>query len=283
MQQTTPQTVSENKKGLSSSLKSKSSNYTSLGDMESVKNEFISIVSHELRTPMSTIKGYINMLLAEDAGPINPEVKEILTEMLLAIEREIRLVNGMLDIGRLESGKLPFILRDNIDVVEQSRLLLHSLKRAASEKNLSLVLETPTEILPKVQADSDKVIQVLINLVGNAMKFTKKGSITVSFSKDEYFVKTCVTDTGPGIPPDKQPHLFEKFSQASTKKTRVSGGSGLGLYISKIIIEKMGGEIALKKSEANVGSKFCFSLPISGGLKADEVANKLKREEELHE
>ena len=283
MQQTTPQTVSENKKEPSSSLESKNNSYTALGDMESVKDEFISIVSHELRTPMSTIKGYINMLLAGDAGSINPEVKEVLTEMLLAIEREIRLVNGMLDIGRLESGKLPFFLRDDIDVVEQSRLLLHSLKRTASEKKLSLVLKTPTEILPKVQADSDKVIQVLINLVGNAMKFTKKGSITVSFSQDEYFVKTCVTDTGPGIPPDKQPHLFEKFSQASTKKTRVSGGSGLGLYISKIIIEKMGGEIALKESKANVGSKFCFSLPISGGPKADEVAEKLKKEEKQHE
>jgi signal transduction histidine kinase len=210
-------------------------------------------------------------------------VKEVLTEMLLAIEREIRLVNGMLDIGRLESGRLPFILRNDVDVVEQARLLLHSLKRAASEKKLSLVLETPTEVLPKVQADSDKVIQVLINLVGNAMKFTKKGSITVSFSQDEDFVKTCVTDTGPGVPPDKQPHLFEKFSQASTKKTRISGGSGLGLYISKIIIEKLGGKIALKESKAAVGSKFCFSLPISGSSKANDVSEKLNKEEKQHE
>ena len=283
MQQTTPQTVSENKKEVTSHLTSSSNNNAVLDNVESVKDEFISIVSHELRTPMSTIKGYINMLLAGDAGPINPEVKEVLTEMLLAIEREIRLVNGMLDIGRLESGKLPFILRDDVDVVEQTRLLLHSLKRAALEKKLSLVLETPTETLPKVQADSDKVVQVLINLVGNAMKFTKEGSITADFSRDGDFVRTCVIDTGPGIPHDKQPHLFEKFSQASTKKTRVSGGSGLGLYISKIIIEKMGGEIALKESKENVGSKFCFSLPVTGSPKANEIAKKLEKEEKQHE
>ena len=283
MQQTAPQTVSENEKEPSTNLRTPINSLVTLDNVESMKDEFISIVSHELRTPMSTIKGYIDMLLAGDAGPINPEVKEILTEMLLAIEREIRLVNGMLDIGRLESGRLPFVLRNDVDVIEQARLLLHSLKRAASEKKLSLVLETPTETLPKVQADSDKVVQVLINLVGNAMKFTKKGSITVSFSRDSDFVETCVTDTGPGIPPDKQPHLFEKFSQAATKKTRVSGGSGLGLYISKIIIKKMGGEIALKESKADYGSKFCFSLPISGSLKAADVSKKLKREDKQHE
>lgn len=279
MQQTTPHTISENKKGVTANLNSADNLAAQYERMESVKDEFISIVSHELRTPMSTIKGYLNMLLAGDAGPITPQVKEVLTEMLLAIEREIRLVNGMLDISRLESGKLPFILRNNVDVEKQAGLLLHSLKRAALEKNITLILEPPTETLPMVQADLDKLVQVLINLVGNAMKFTKKGSVTVSFSKNGNFVKTCVADTGPGIPPDKQPHLFEKFSQASTKKTRISGGSGLGLYISKIIIEKMGGKIALEESKPNVGSKFCFSLPISGTTKANEVAKMIKNEE----
>lgn len=262
MQSTTPQTTAESKEKL-----------------DDVKDEFISIVSHELRTPMSTIKGYLNMLLAGDAGPISKEVKEVLTEMLLAIEREIRLVNGMLDISRLEGGRMQFALRADVDVVEQARLLLQSLIRAASEKNLSLMLETPDETLPKVQADTDKLIQVLINLVGNAMKFTKKGSITVSFSKDGDFIKTCIADTGPGIPLDKQSHLFEKFSQASTKKTRISGGSGLGLYISKIIIEKMGGQISLEESKPGVGSKFCFSLLVSGSTRANEVAKSLKTEE----
>jgi len=251
--------------------------------LDTVKDEFISIVSHELRTPMSTIKGYLNMLLAGDAGPVSPQVRDILTEMLLAIEREIRLVNGMLDISRLEAGRMQFNLRNDVDVVEQARLLFQSLVRAASEKKLSLILETPEESLPKAQADIDKFIQVLINLVGNAMKFTKNGSITISFAKEGDFVVTSVSDTGPGIPKDKQPHLFEKFSQASTKETRVSGGSGLGLYISKFIIEKMGGEIWLARSTQDAGSNFCFSLPSGGSEKAKEVAANLKREEKTDE
>ncbi|MEX0616346.1 MAG: HAMP domain-containing sensor histidine kinase [Candidatus Woykebacteria bacterium] len=247
--------------------------------LESVKDEFISIVSHELRTPMSTIKGYLNMLLAGDAGPVSPQVRDVLTEMLLAVEREIRLVNGMLDISRLEAGRMQFILRDDIDVVEQARLLLQSLIRSASEKKLSLILEAPSENLPKVQADTDKLVQVLINLVGNAMKFTKKGSITVNFSQKEDYVITCVADTGAGVPVEKQSHLFEKFSQASTKETRVSGGSGLGLYISKVIIEKLGGKIWLGESKPQEGSKFCFSLPTTGSKKAREVAENLTQEE----
>ena len=244
-----------------------------------VKDEFISIVSHELRTPMSTIKGYLDMLLAGDAGPVSPQIRDVLTEMLLAIEREVRLVNGMLDINRLEAGKMSFALKESVDVVAQARLLIQSLVRSASEKKLSLILETPSEPLPTIQADTDKLVQVLINLVGNALKFTKRGSISVNFYKDGDFIVTCVEDTGPGIPVDKQNHIFEKFSQASTKKTRISGGSGLGLYISKIIIEKMGGKIWLGQSKTDVGSKFCFSLPVSGSTRAREVYKELSEED----
>ncbi len=263
MQKTSPETVATN----------------SVEKMDSVKDEFISIVSHELRTPMSTIKGYLNMLLAGDAGSVSPQIRDVLTEMLLAVEREIRLVNGMLDISRLEAGKMSFSLKNDVDVVEQARLLIQSLVHAASEKKLSLILETPPGNLPKVQADTDKLIQVLINLVGNAMKFTKKGSIKVSFYKDGDFVVTCVTDTGPGIPVDKQNHIFEKFSQASTKKTRISGGSGLGLYISKIIIEKLGGKIWLAEGKSSTGAKFRFSLPNAGSAKAKEIDEQVKSEE----
>lgn len=278
MQKFTPQPTSEDKEELTSTQPS-SNQATPKDKMDIVKDEFISIVSHELRTPMSTIKGYLNMLLAGDAGPISKQVKEVLTEMLLAIEREIRLINGMLDISRIESGMMPFILRENVDVVEQARLLLHSLKKTASDKNLSLVLETHPDILPKVQADTDKLIQILINLVGNALKFTRRGTITVSFAKEEDFIATCVADTGLGIPVEKQDHLFEKFSQASATKTRVSGGSGLGLYISKNNIERMGGKIWLVESKEGVGSKFCFSLPISGSEEAKVVAATLKKQE----
>lgn len=283
MPNVTPHPTSRNKEYLASDQPTQDDQDVNRDKIGNIKDEFISIVSHELRTPMSTIKGYLNMLLAGDAGPIAPRVKEVLTEMLLAIEREIRLVNGMLEISRFESGRMPFTLRNNVDVVEQARLLLHSLKGAAAEKNLSLVLETPKEVLPKIQADTDKLIQVLINLVSNAMKFTEKGSVTVNFAKEGDFVITCVADTGAGIPVEKRSHLFEKFSQASTRETRVSGGSGLGLYISKNIIERLGGKLWLAESKPKVGSKFCFYLPISGSDKAKEVAQTLKEEKDANE
>ena len=258
------------------------SNQAKTEKLDFVKDEFIAIVSHELRTPMSTIKGYLDMLLAGDAGSVSTEIRDVLTEMLLAVEREIRLVNGMLDISRLEAGKMSFLLKKSVDVEEQARLLIQSLIRSASEKKISLILESTKKSLPKIQADTDKLIQVLINLVGNALKFTKQGSIAVNFyTKDDYVV-TCVSDTGPGIPVEKQPQIFEKFSQASTKKTRISGGSGLGLYISKIIIEKMGGKIWLAHSKPEVGSKFCFSIPISESPKAKEIYSQLNEREEKH-
>ena len=106
--------------------------------LDFVKDEFISILSHELRTPMSTIKGYLDMLLAGDAGSVSPEIRDVLTEMLLAVEREIRLVNGMLDISRLETGKMSFTLKKSVDVEEQARLLIQSLTRSTSEKKISL-------------------------------------------------------------------------------------------------------------------------------------------------
>ena len=116
------------------------SNQAKTEKLDFVKDEFIAIVSHELRTPMSTIKGYLDMLLAGDAGSVSPEIRDVLTEMLLAVEREIRLVNGMLDISRLEAGKMSFLLKKSVDVEEQARLLIQSLIRSASEKkNLSYI------------------------------------------------------------------------------------------------------------------------------------------------
>lgn len=276
MQNTTPLRESINKE--IESIETRTKDQPQEDKLDAVKDEFISIVSHELRTPMSTIKGYLNILLAGDAGPVPEKVREVLTEMLLAVEREIRLVNGMLDISRLESGRMPFVLKDNIDIAAQARLLLHSLKKAAQDKQLVLAMHTPKQALPKVQADTDKLIQVLINLVGNALKFTQKGEVSIGLHKDGDFVITCVTDTGPGIPIEKQKLLFEKFSQASSRKTRISGGSGLGLYISKNIIKKMGGDIWLEESEPEKGSTFCFTLPITRSTKAKEVAQKLRKE-----
>ncbi|OGY24029.1 MAG: hypothetical protein A2Y57_02240 [Candidatus Woykebacteria bacterium RBG_13_40_7b] len=244
-----------------------------LRELDKLKDEFVSFVTHELRSPMAILKGNLTMLLGGDAGEMSQEAREILHDMMLAVERQIRMVNDLLDISRIEVGKMEFKLKE-VDVEESASLLVETLARIAKEKNIQLSIIPPSQTLPKVQADQDKVVQVLLNLVDNAIKYTRSGTIKVSFESKDSFLTTYVTDTGIGISQEAQEHLFEKFSRVGTKVTRVSGGSGLGLYISKQLIERQGGKIWLEKSTPEVGSVFCFSLPTFGSKEAREVAEK---------
>lgn len=231
--------------------------------LDKAKDEFVSIASHELRSPMTVIKGYVSMLLAGEAGETNPEAREILTEIMVAIERQIRLVNDLLNVSRIESGAITIKLRDRVDAQNLAALLVQSFKPVIGQKNIILTIETPSSPLPKVQADTDMSVQILINLVSNALKFTSAGSVTISFEvKGEYLI-TKVKDTGTGIPKEEQEHLFEKFSPIATKITRISGGTGLGLYISKNLAKLQGGDVWLEGSEVGKGSTFCLSLPLS--------------------
>jgi len=248
-----------------------------LRQLDKAKDEFISVASHELRNPMAIIKGNISMILSGDAGDVNHETRDILTDVLVAVERQIRLVNELLDISRIEAGVINFNLNPAISIDQVAELLVTSLKGVAAEQNLEIKLENPAKPLPAVQADHDKVSQVLINLVTNAMKFTKKGSITISFKEKSEHVITCVTDTGIGIPEGQKEMLFKKFSKPSSESVgTLSAGSGLGLYISKKYIERQGGDIWLEESKPGVGSTFCFSLPMRGSEKALEVVSEIK-------
>jgi len=248
-----------------------------LRQLDRAKDEFISVASHELRNPMSIIKGNISMILSGDTEKVNDETRDILTDVLVAVERQIRLVNELLDISRIEAGVINFNLNPSISIDQVAELLVTSLKGVVTSQDLEIRQETPTKSLPAVQADHDKVSQVLINLVTNAMKFTKKGSITISFRQEGDYVITCVTDTGIGIPEGQKELLFKKFSKpASESVGTLSAGSGLGLYISKKYVERQGGDIWLEKSTPGVGSTFCFSLPIAGSEKAAEVESEIK-------
>ena len=248
-----------------------------LRQLDKAKDEFISIASHELRNPMAIIKGNISMLLTGDAGDINKEVRDILTDIVVAVERQIRLVNELLDISRIEAGVINFNLNPAVQVEQVAGLLATSLRGVAENQNIEIKMAPPTKPLPPVQADHDKLSQVLINLVTNAMKFTKKGSITIDFKQKGDYVVACVTDTGIGIPSEQKELLFKKFSKpASSSIGTISAGSGLGLYISKKYIERQGGDIWLEKSQPGVGSTFCFSLPVSGSEKANVVEGEIK-------
>lgn len=246
-----------------------------LRQLDKAKDEFISIASHELRNPMSIIKGNLSMVLSGDLGNVNEDIRDVLTDLQVAVERQIRLVNELLDVSKIEAGVMNFRLHDSIQMDHLAQLLVTSIQIVASNQKTIVKVNHPNEKLPSVLADQDKVSQVLINLVTNAMKFTKQGTITIEFHKKEDFVVTCVTDTGIGIPEKQKQLLFRKFSKAASSSIgTISAGSGLGLYISKKFIDRQGGTIWLEKSKVGTGSTFCFSLPISG----TELAKRVKEE-----
>lgn len=248
-----------------------------LRQLDKAKDEFISIASHELRNPMAIIKGNISMVLGGDSGEVNTEIRDVLTDMMIAVERQIRLVNELLDISRIEAGVINFNLQPSIQIEQVAQLLINSLQSVANNQNIELKIQVPEKPLPTVQADHDKISQVLINLVTNAMKFTSMGVITTQVKQEGDFVQICIIDTGTGIHEKQKSLLFKKFSKATAPTSgTMSAGSGLGLYISKKYIEKQGGDIWLEKSEPGTGSSFCFTLPISGSKKAKEIAEDIK-------
>lgn len=240
--------------GLTRDLKTSNVKLKELSDL---KDEFVSVASHELRAPMTTIKGYIAMILEGDAGNIPPKVKEFLGESYESTERMIRLINNMLNVSRIESGRLIMSLKD-IQIEKAIEDVVKDFGLEAKEHGLKLEYQRPKKKLPKVRVDPDRIREVVANLVGNAINFTAHGHVFVKNNLEDGMVITEVEDTGVGISPENQKKLFKKFGQidgAPFKK-----GSGLGLYICRMLITEFGGEIWLK-SKAGKGTTFFFSLP----------------------
>lgn len=231
--------------------------------LERSKDEFFSIASHELRTPLTAIRGNTSMILEYYAKDLtNPELKSMLDDIHESSVRLIQIVNDFLNVSRLEQSRMTFEIKE-FDLNGLIKEVIEEYKVTTTNKLIEMVYKE-TE-LPIVLADRDKVRQVLTNLVGNSIKFTDKGKVEVSVIIEKDKVKILVKDSGRGIPIKQQNLLFRKFQQAGkslfTRDT--AGGSGLGLYISKMMIEGMNGEIKLEKSEENKGSVFSFTLPIA--------------------
>jgi signal transduction histidine kinase/HAMP domain-containing protein len=229
------------------------------------KDEFFSIASHELRTPLTAIRGNSGMILDYYGDAIKSnEPKDMLTDIHDSSVRLIGIVNDFLDVSRLEQGKMEFKL-ENIVLHDLAQSVIGELTTIAQNKHIQLTIDPSLTSLPPVLADQNKTKQVLFNLVGNALKFVEKGGITVSAKAQSKVVKIYITDTGKGISPENQSLLFHKFQQAgSSILTRNdSQSTGLGLYISKLLVEKMGGQIKLESSELGKGTTFSFTLPIA--------------------
>ena len=230
-------------------------------EIDSMKNEFVSMVSHELRTPLAAMRGATENLLAGITGELNQVQNNCILLIGRNIERLSRLISDLLDISRIEAGKIQ-IIKQPVDIAALVNESLNFLKEIAKGKNISLTANCP-EGIPQVEADSDRLIQVITNLVGNALKFTPNGGkITVDVSKKDDSLQIDVSDTGSGIPYQDLEKIFDKFYQVTRLNNQaVIKGTGLGLTIAKGIVEKHGGKIWVE-SEVGKGSKFSFTLPV---------------------
>lgn len=227
---------------------------------DQMKNEFVSIASHELLTPISAIEGYLSMILDEHIGKVDDQARGYLDKVYISSRRLSQLVKDLLSVSRIESGKMTI----NPQAVNMEKLIMDTtdqLRFIAQKKGLQLNYEAPARELPMVRADPDRVTQVLINLVSNAIKYTPSGSVTIKTARSRQVLKIEVSDTGLGMSREQRLHLFEKFYRVDAPETVGIVGTGLGLYITKSILERMGGTISVQ-SVPKRGSSFTITLPI---------------------
>jgi len=224
------------------------------------QSEFISIVSHELRTPMTNIKGYTDLILSGRAGPISERQKEFLTRVRSNVQRMASLVEDLLNISRIEAGKLRLEI-EPVHIAEVVEEVVNFVQQEVREKKLLLRLDIK-DALPPVKADRSRVLQILSNLLSNACSYTPpEGSITIRAYKKDGFIQVDVADTGIGIPPEEQPKIFQRFFRGSHPLVKEKQGTGLGLYITKSLVELLGGQIWFQ-SEPGKGTTFSFILPV---------------------
>ena len=229
-------------------------------EIDQMKDEFISMASHELRTPMTAVNGLLSMIFHGDYGPINERLQHPLDNIRISAERQIHLINDLLNVSRLQTGKLEFTFTD-FSLRQTISEVAKSLEPIAQQKGLAIKILQTGDFM--IHADSEKCKNILNNLIGNALKFTDKGSISLSYFEKGGIIYIEVADTGNGIDPSDRQKLFGKFQQLNGQDSTKPPGSGLGLYLSRELAQKMGGDIQLKKSNPGKGSTFVFTLPQS--------------------
>ena len=233
----------------------------SLRELDRMKSEFIGTISHELRTPLHSIKGFNKLIL--DGSVTDPEVQK---EFQSTIDRETdrlgQLIDDLLDVSRLNSSRFD-LQKQHLSIEEVIGSATRSFYAAASEGNIG-IKEDIEPGLPNVEADEARIRQVLVNLLSNAVKFSPSGTeITVRASLRDDAILIEVQDQGVGIPEESKPHIFERFYRVDSSLTRNTVGTGLGLYISKQLIEAHDGRIWLERS-LDEGTTFSFILPLAG-------------------
>ncbi|MFH1847772.1 MAG: ATP-binding protein [Candidatus Omnitrophota bacterium] len=237
-------------------------------EVDRMKTDFISTVSHELRTPLSITKEGISLVLDRIPGEVNPKQERILTTAKDNIDRLARIINSLLDISKIESGKID-IRKDLVDIAGIARKLAVSFEPKFKEADLELKVDIPRRKV-NIYADSDKIAQVFTNLIGNALKFTNKGHVTVAVKDRKDRVECSVSDTGKGVAKDDVPKLFSKFQQFGRVDGAGEKGTGLGLSIVKGIVDLHNGKI-WADSNVGRGTQVTFTIP---KLSADMLFNE---------
>lgn len=226
------------------------------------KAEFLANMSHEIRTPLTAILGFSGLLRATDDLP--PEVQHYATRITTAGDALLSLVNSILDFSKIEAGQIEIRPRPT-DVDTLSRELMLLLEPQAAKKGLKLAVETDAPLPEALMIDPERYSQIILNLGGNAVKFTESGAVTLRLSYDRGALNVRVIDTGRGMTPSEQARLFQRFSQLEATATRKHPGTGLGLAISKGLVEAMHGRIGLLSTPGE-GSEFHFTLPVETAM-----------------
>lgn len=227
-----------------------------LQKIDQIKSDFISVVSHEMRTPLTVIKESMAVILEGLAGDVNEKQKRILSSAKSNIDRLTRIINDLLDVSKIESGKIKF-KREKVNLRELFTNVLLPFEQKAKLKGLDFILDLSGDNL-EAYVDADQIVRVINNLVGNSLKFTEKGFVKVSINEDADLYKCSVEDTGHGIKESDLPRLFNKFEQFAESTSE--GGTGLGLYIVKNIVDMHKGKISVD-SRFGRGTKITFAIP----------------------
>ncbi|EKD49204.1 MAG: hypothetical protein ACD_63C00228G0003 [uncultured bacterium] len=228
--------------------------------LDKTKSEFISIASHQLRTPLSAIKGYISMMADGDYGDVSDKIKSILKKVYNSNERLVNLVNNLLNVSRIEGGRVEFNPVP-LQIETSIENAIAELKKQADEKKLALIFERSRKELPKVNADERLLHQVIVNLIDNAIKYTQKGKVEIFAKLKGKNIQVDMKDTGVGFEKNEGERLFKKFVRGKDVYKMHTGGSGLGLFIVKKLLEMHGGAVNAQSKGKNQGSTFTFTLP----------------------
>jgi signal transduction histidine kinase len=223
------------------------------------KSQFLANMSHELRTPLNAILGYTELILDEIYGEVPESLRDVLERVQQSGRHLLDLINDVLDISKMEAGQLTLSLND-YSMAEVVYTVSTAVESLATEKGLALKVALAPE-LPQGKGDERRLAQVLLNLVGNAIKFTEVGEVQIQVTATDGVFTVAVADTGPGIAEANQQTIFEEFQQADSSSTRLKGGTGLGLAIVKRIVEMHGGRVWVESSLGK-GSTFWFTLPV---------------------